>query len=137
MSTNTKRFLDEAGLMALWAKIKDHVKNHVDDSNEVINNNIQEISTQITRLEQKIENVVPGESVFNDVVFDEETKEFKAESDGQGPVRSSIIANALNTLSTEFNNTLKNDYYTKKEVDDKFLETDDTIDEDDIVSLFK
>lgn len=133
MSTNTKRFLDEAGLMALWNKIK----NHVADSNTVINNNIQEISTQITQLEQKIENVVPGESVFNDVTFDEETKEFKAESDGQGPVRSSIIANALNTLSTEFNNTLKNDYYTKEEVDDKFLETDDTIDEDDIVSLFK
>lgn len=133
MSTNTKRFLDEAGLVALWNKIKAHVA----ESNEGVNDNIQEISTQITRLEQKIENVVPGESVFNDVVFDEETKEFKAESDGQGPVRSSIIANALNTLSTEFNNTLKNDYYTKEEVDEKFLETDDTIDDSDIAKLFE
>lgn len=132
MSTNTKHFLDEAGLKALWEKIKKQI---TDGDSEAVGR-IETIETKITELDTKIENTVPSELVFNNIEYNETDKKFESDYDGQGPVRSSIIADALNRLSTEFNNDLKNNYYTKEETDEKFIEVEDELTETDINKLF-
>lgn len=132
MSTNTKHFLDEAGLKALWEKIKKQIA----DGDSSVESRIETVETKIVELDTKIENTVPSELVFNNIEYNAVDKKFEPDYDGQGPVRSSIIADALNRLSTEFNNNLKNNYYTKEESDEKFVEVDDELTETDINNLF-